>query len=109
MLAHAAAIKVDGGKQGGKAAENAGDIGATRLWRAAVEFGRSIAWKKARQGSSFLKKRSKRLLFLRERMDPGHGLDPGSGGDEKVFWFFSSEKNILGCSHAGDCTEKPEL
>jgi hypothetical protein len=29
-------------------------------------------------------------------MDPGHGLDLGSGGERiKVFWFFSSEKNIL--------------
>jgi hypothetical protein len=44
---------------------------------------------------SFLKKRSKRLLFLRQRQDPGHGLDLRSGGVVKVFWFFSSEKNIL--------------
>jgi hypothetical protein len=45
------------------------------------------------EDSSFLKKRSKRLLFLVLRQDPGHGLDRGSGGEIKVFWFFSSEKN----------------
>jgi hypothetical protein len=28
-------------------------------------------------------------------MDPGHGLDLGSGVEVKVFWFFSSEKNIF--------------
>jgi hypothetical protein len=44
---------------------------------------------------SFLKKRSKRLLFLRQRQDAGHGLDRGSGGEVKVFCFFSSEKNML--------------
>jgi hypothetical protein len=52
--------------------------------------------KKVSEGScSFLKKRTKRLLFLRQRQDPGHGLDRGSGGDVKVFCFFSSEKKIL--------------
>jgi hypothetical protein len=50
---------------------------------------------KPRERPSFLKKRSKRLLCLRQRMDPGHGLDRGSGGELKVSWFFSSEKNIL--------------
>jgi len=40
-------------------------------------------------------KEAKRLLFPALRQDPGHGLDPGSGGRTKVFWFFSSEKNIL--------------
>jgi hypothetical protein len=44
---------------------------------------------------SFLKKRSKRLLFLRQRQDSGPILDRGSGGELKVFWFFSSEKNML--------------
>jgi polar amino acid transport system substrate-binding protein len=48
-----------------------------------------------RQESSFLKKRSKRLLFLRQRQDPGHGLDRWSGGEVKVFCFFSSEKKAL--------------
>jgi hypothetical protein len=50
---------------------------------------------RARQVSSFLKKRSKRLLPLRQRHDAGHGLDRGSRGELKVFWFFSSEKNSL--------------
>jgi hypothetical protein len=45
------------------------------------------------EDSSFLKKRSKRLLFLVLRQDSGHGLERGSGGEIKVFWFFSSEKN----------------
>jgi hypothetical protein len=49
---------------------------------------------------SFLKKRSKRLLFLRQRNDHAlflkrWGLDRGSGGEVKVFWFFSSQKNML--------------
>jgi hypothetical protein len=43
--------------------------------------------------SSFLKKRSKRLLFPALRQDPGHGLKHGTRGRTKVFWFFSSEKN----------------
>jgi cytochrome c-type biogenesis protein CcmH len=47
------------------------------------------------ESPSFLKKRSKRLLFLRQRQGPGHGLDRYAGGEVKVFWFFSSEKNIL--------------
>jgi hypothetical protein len=46
---------------------------------------------------SFLKKRSKRLLFRRPRQDPGHGLDLVRGGEIKVFWFFSSEKNMRPC------------
>jgi hypothetical protein len=50
---------------------------------------------RSKQESSFLKKRSKRLLFRRPRQDPGHGLDLGSGGELKVFWFFSSEKNTF--------------
>jgi hypothetical protein len=44
---------------------------------------------------SFLKKRSKKLLCLRWRQLSGHGRDLGSGAESKVFWFFSSEKNIL--------------
>jgi hypothetical protein len=44
---------------------------------------------------SFLKKRSKRLLFLQRRDGAGHGLDRGSGGEAKVFCFFSSEKKTL--------------
>jgi hypothetical protein len=46
-----------------------------------------------KEESSFLKKRSKRLLILRQRQHTGHGRDLGSGGELKVFWFFSSEKN----------------
>jgi hypothetical protein len=38
---------------------------------------------KAKERSSFLKKRSKRLLFLRQRKHIGHGRDLGSGGEEK--------------------------
>jgi hypothetical protein len=53
-----------------------------------------------KQESSFLKKRSKRLLFLalaeQSRPVPQRwGLDRGSGGELKVFWFFSSEKNAF--------------
>jgi hypothetical protein len=38
--------------------------------------------------------------FWRPRQDPSpflkhSGLDPGRGGEVKVFWFFSSEKNIF--------------
>jgi hypothetical protein len=44
---------------------------------------------------SFLKKRSKRLLFSSNFQDRGHGLDPAAGAGIKVFWFFSSEKNIF--------------
>jgi hypothetical protein len=42
---------------------------------------------------SFLKKRTKRLLSLRQRTDTGHGRIGGTSGKIKVFWFFSSEKN----------------
>jgi hypothetical protein len=48
-----------------------------------------------KEETSFLKKRSKRLLILAQRQDPGHGLDLGSGGGIEVFWFFSSEKNAF--------------
>jgi hypothetical protein len=50
---------------------------------------------------SFLKKaearpaRTKRLLGLRQRMDPGIGRRGLSCGESKVFWFFSSEKNFF--------------
>jgi hypothetical protein len=52
------------------------------------------------KGCSFLKKRTKRLLFQRQRQDPGPrlrhwDLDLGSGGRTKVFCFFSSEKKSL--------------
>jgi hypothetical protein len=38
---------------------------------------------------------AKDFYVLRQRHDAGHGLDRGSGGEVKVFWFFSSEKNTL--------------
>jgi hypothetical protein len=47
------------------------------------------------ESSSFLKKRTKRLLFLRQRHDPGQILDLSARPEAKVFWFFSSEKNIF--------------
>jgi hypothetical protein len=48
-----------------------------------------------KEESSFLKKRSKKLLFLRRFLLSGHGLDLSVGARAKVFWFFSPEKNIL--------------
>jgi hypothetical protein len=33
--------------------------------------------------------------LLRQRKDPGHGHDRESGGEAKVFCFFSSEKKAL--------------
>jgi hypothetical protein len=45
--------------------------------------------------SSFLKKRSKRLLQIQVFVPPGRSAT----APEKVFWFFSSEKNaFLGLS-----------
>jgi hypothetical protein len=44
--------------------------------------------------SSFLKKRSKRLLSLSRFNLSGQGTDLSAGADLRVFWFFSSEKNI---------------
>jgi len=63
------------------------------VWLGSLPFvGRDVGHGETEEESSFLKKRSKRLLFLRQRNDPGHGLDRGSGGEVKVFCFFSSEK-----------------
>jgi hypothetical protein len=42
-----------------------------------------------------LKKTSKGVLFPRRRKLAGHGRERGRGGELKVFWFFSSEKNTL--------------
>jgi hypothetical protein len=47
--------------------------------------------------SSFLKKRSKRLLLFQRLHRGGHGLDPAAGAGIKVFWLFSSEKKIPSC------------
>jgi hypothetical protein len=40
---------------------------------------------------------AKRLSFRRSRQHAGHGLDFGSGGEIKVFCFFSSEKKAFLC------------
>jgi hypothetical protein len=48
-----------------------------------------------KESSFFEEKEAKRLLFRRPRQVSGHGLNLGSGGEIKVFWFFSSEKNIF--------------
>jgi len=46
-----------------------------------------------KEDSSFSEeKEAKRLLFRRSLIDSGHGIDLGSGGEIKVFCFFSSEK-----------------
>jgi hypothetical protein len=45
--------------------------------------------------SSFLKKRSKKLLCLRSLQRSGHGRQPSAGADIKVFCFFSSEKKTF--------------
>jgi hypothetical protein len=50
------------------------------------------SFKKAR---SFLNKRPKRLLSLSSFNLSGHGPYLYAGAELKVFWFFSSEKNIL--------------
>jgi hypothetical protein len=47
------------------------------------------------KSSSFLKKRTKRLLSFRPRIDTGHGRIAGNSAEAKVFWFFSSEKNCF--------------
>jgi len=56
----------------------------------------------SKEESSFLKKKAEPALreakdfyFLRQRNDTGHGLDRGSGGEVKVFWFFFSKKNCF--------------
>ncbi len=57
---------------------------------------RKIRLQGIKEASSFLKKRSKRLLFpARWRIDPGHGPDRGNSGEIKVFWFFFSKKNFF--------------
>jgi hypothetical protein len=57
--------------------------------------GRATERNHKRSSSFSEEKEAKRLLFLRQRQDAGHGLHRGRGGGIKVFWFFSSEKNIL--------------
>jgi hypothetical protein len=49
-----------------------------------------------KQGSgSFLKKRTKKLLFFRRFHDRGHGRRVAAAPDIKVFCFFSSEKKTF--------------
>jgi hypothetical protein len=50
------------------------------------------------KSTSFLKKRSKRLLSPGISHDRGGGPDRSAGEGIKVFWFFSSEKNSLPAS-----------
>jgi hypothetical protein len=45
--------------------------------------------------SSFLKKRSKKLLCFGSLPLGGHGRNLAAGAEKKVFWFFSSEKNTF--------------
>jgi hypothetical protein len=45
--------------------------------------------------TSFLKKEAKNFYFLRGLHDAGQVLDVAAGGEIKVFWFSSSEKNPL--------------
>jgi hypothetical protein len=50
---------------------------------------------RVREELLFLKEKEQKNFMRRRRIGPGHGLDLGRGGEIKVFWFFSSEKNIL--------------
>jgi hypothetical protein len=57
-----------------------------------------------------LKKRSKKLLFFRGIYDAGMGSIVPPVQELKVFWFFSSEKNILphwGPASCGGATGLP--
>jgi hypothetical protein len=47
------------------------------------------------ESCSFLKKRTKRLLCFRRFPLSGQGPYLYAGAELKVFWFFSSEKNML--------------
>jgi hypothetical protein len=53
----------------------------------------SSAHKKEEGRSSFLKKRSKKLLSVQVRTEVAVS-DRGEGAGVKVFWFFFSKKNI---------------
>jgi hypothetical protein len=55
-----------------------------------------------KEGLLFWRRLAKDFYFLRQRHVAGHGLDRGSGGEVKVFCFFSSEKKffaLLPCYH----------
>jgi hypothetical protein len=47
-----------------------------------------------KESRSFLKKRTKRLLFFRSFNLFGQCPNLRPGAESKVFWFFSSEKNM---------------
>jgi hypothetical protein len=57
------------------------------------------AWWGKQERRSFLKKRTKKLLFLRQRNDRGHGPCLTASAGIKVFCFFSSEKKSLPSSY----------
>jgi hypothetical protein len=50
---------------------------------------------KTKDSSFSEEKEAKRLLFSAPRIDRGHGRGVGRAPEIKVFWFFSSEKNIF--------------
>jgi hypothetical protein len=61
------------------------------------------------ENCSFLKKRTKRLLFLRRRQDPGHSLDLGSGGDLKsLLLLFFRKKDAFSKDRFCQLTFQPE-
>jgi hypothetical protein len=60
-----------------------------------VTFRGRLQTQKVKKDSSFLKKRSKRLLIFRSLPLRGHVRDLTASAGIKVFWFFSSEKNIF--------------
>jgi hypothetical protein len=54
-----------------------------------------VRTKRKQESSVSEEKEAKRLLLRRSRQPSGQGLDRGRGVGAKVFWFFSSEKNIV--------------
>jgi hypothetical protein len=58
-----------------------------------MEYPKNKVNQRHKEECSFLKKRTKRLLCLRQRMDPGHGRRGGSGGKSKslLVLFFRKE------------------
>jgi hypothetical protein len=50
-------------------------------------------FRRATKTCAVTKKEAKNFYSWRLRQDAGHGLQLGSGGRTKVFWFFSTEKN----------------
>jgi hypothetical protein len=60
---------------------------STAKGHSAGSRGAAAQSKISKKACSFLKKRTKRLLFLRCTQLSGHGLDRGGGGELRVFWF----------------------